>query len=153
MRIHRSIPVLLVVAACCVFAACAPTLTANTNPAPTPSVAVPTLAEYLHTLAIYAGDPTAVHALEQDVFGDLGPGVVACVEAISFRESRDTWSSRNSSGASSLMQVMVPLHTALAVQLTDSGDLMNPWVNLVTARALSRNGMDWAAWTPAPNPC
>ncbi len=142
----RAFGVLFVCVAAYLCSACVP----QHPPAPA-QVAQPTLAEYVHTLGVYVGEPGAVHALEADVFGDLGPQVVACVEAITWRESNDTWSSYNRSGASGLTQLLG--HADLAYSVTGSTDVMNPWTNLVTARALSNNGTRWSPWTPAPAPC
>lgn len=113
----------------------------------------PTLAEYVDTLAVFAapGDSDAVHVLEADVFGYMGQHTLDCVAAITHRESTDFWTSYNRSGATGLTQLLG--HADLALTVTGSADVFNPWVNLVTARALSDYGTRWSPWTPAPSPC
>lgn len=113
----------------------------------------PTLAEYVDTLAVFAapGDSDAVHVLEADVFGYMGQHTLDCVAAITHRESTDFWTSYNRSGATGLTQLLG--HADLALTVTGSGDVFNPWINLVTARALSQYGANWQPWTPAPPPC
>jgi hypothetical protein len=44
-----------------------------------------------------------------------------------------------------LMQVAATIWTPLALELTGSDDLFDPWVNLVTARAIQR-AQGWGAW-------
>lgn len=114
----------------------------------------PTLGEYVHTMGVYAGDQSALDALVEDVFSVVpDPGhASACLErGIMPRESTRQWWAHNPSGASGLTQLLG--HGDLAYALTGSADVMNPWVNLVTARALSRDGTNWSPWTPVPSPC
>jgi len=44
-----------------------------------------------------------------------------------------------------LMQIASTIWTPLALELTGSDDLYDPWVNLVTARAIQRQ-QGWIAW-------
>jgi hypothetical protein len=148
VRRHR-VTLLALVPFATLLAACVPG--ARGQEVQAPRVAQPTLAEYVHTLQVYDGVPGAVQALEADVFGDLGPGTVACVGAISWRESNDSWWASNASGATGLMQLLG--HGDLAVTVTGSADVRNPWVNLRTARALSSDGENWRPWTPTPAAC
>ena len=104
-------------------------------------------------MRVFAGEPNAVHDLETDIFGDLGPHAVACIEAISARESTDTWWAYNPSTATGLTQIKNPMHADVAITATGSSDLMNPYVNLVTARAMSANGTNWDPWNPWPAAC
>jgi hypothetical protein len=70
-------------------------------------------------------------------FGDAGPSVVACMTNIAGRESGFDPGARNSSGASGLFQLMLPLHNDLFYALgVDPGNWPNPVWNARAAREL-----------------
>lgn len=150
-RLHRTARFAMVVAGCAaLFAGCLP---GRPTAQPVSAPRGPTLAEYVDTNAVYAGQPGAVGNLIADVFGDLGPHAVGCVTAIVNRESTGVWWAYNPSTATGLTQIKHPMHDDVAVAATGSSDLFNPWVNLETMRAMSHNVTDEHDWTPAPAAC
>jgi hypothetical protein len=60
-----------------------------------------------------SGPPPDVANAINGAFGDLGPGMVNCMTAIAWRESRWDPGARNGSGASGLFQILLPLHDDL----------------------------------------
>lgn len=172
-RRARTLPVLLAFLTLVILAAgCIPQSGAPPSATPTAATAAPpgprtdlgramdgflhpTLVEYVHTMGVYQGDQAALDALVEDVFSVVpNPAhAAACLElGIMPREStRSWWSVNRSSGAAGLTQLLG--HGDLAWSLTGSTDVLNPWVNLVTARQLSGMGTNWSPWTPVPSPC
>ncbi len=60
-----------------------------------------------------SGPPPDVANAINGAFHDLGPGMVNCMTAIAWRESRWDPGARNGSGASGLFQIMLPMHNDL----------------------------------------
>jgi hypothetical protein len=84
-----------------------------------------------------SGPPPDVQNAINSAFGDAGPGVVSCMTNIAARESGFDASARNSSGASGLFQLMLPLHNDLFYAVgVDPGNWPNPYWNARAARVL-----------------
>lgn len=84
-----------------------------------------------------SGPPPDVANAINGAFGDAGPGVVACMTNIAGRESGFDASARNSSGASGLFQLMLPLHNDLFYAVgVDPANWPNPVWNARAARVL-----------------
>jgi hypothetical protein len=85
-----------------------------------------------------SGPPSNVQSAINAAFGDAGPDVVACMTNVAGRESGFDPGARNSSGASGLFQLMLPLHNDLfyAVGANPGWDWPNPYWNAKAARVL-----------------
>lgn len=77
------------------------------------------------------------------VFGDQAGRALD----IARRESGCTDTARNSSGASGVFQIMMPLHEALVIQICGSAArVFEPACNTAVAWALSNGGTNFAPW-------
>jgi hypothetical protein len=84
-----------------------------------------------------SGPPPGVQQAINNAFGDAGPDVVACMTNIAGRESGFDAGARNSSGASGLFQLMLPLHDDLFYAVgAHPYDWPNAIWNALAARAL-----------------
>jgi Transglycosylase SLT domain len=85
-----------------------------------------------------SGPPADVAQAIDGAFHDLGPGVVNCMTDIAWRESHWDPGARNSSGASGLFQILLPMHNdlfwALGVNPDDAWGV--PRYNALAAREL-----------------
>jgi hypothetical protein len=83
------------------------------------------------------GEPADVAQAIQASFGDLGPGVVGCMTDVAWRESRWYWAARNTSGASGIFQIILPLHADMfRAAGFDPSLWWWPWANAHAARVL-----------------
>lgn len=83
------------------------------------------------------GPPPDVAKAIQIAFGSAGQGTVSCMTSIAFRESRWDPGARNSSGASGLFQIMLPLHNDLFYAAgSDPSWWWDPYTNARAARIL-----------------
>ena len=84
-----------------------------------------------------SGPSPAVAAAIQAAFGSAGPEAVVCLTDVAGRESHWDPGAQNSSGASGLFQLMLPLHDDLFYALGVSPDSWSdPYWNAQAAREL-----------------
>lgn len=87
------------------------------------------------TQAASNGSPCQYSDLIHSIFGPDGDWATA----IAYRESRCIPTARNSSGASGLFQLMLPLHSQLFIDTCGAVDWTNPECNIRTAYSLFRS--------------
>ena len=84
-----------------------------------------------------SGPSPAVVAAIQAAFGSAGPEAVVCMTDVAGRESHWDPGAQNSSGASGLFQLMLPMHDDLFSALGVSPDVWSdPYWNAQAAREL-----------------